>query len=73
VTTGSPDPEAGEPAPFERVSWPIRTERLSLRPATGRDAEATWSFRRLGAVARWLSRAAVSFEEHREQFAQRSR
>ena len=40
--------------PFERITWPVRTERLSLRPATSADVEPTWRFRRLEAVSRWL-------------------
>jgi RimJ/RimL family protein N-acetyltransferase len=29
------------------IAWPVRTERLSIRPATRDDAEATWEYRRV--------------------------
>jgi RimJ/RimL family protein N-acetyltransferase len=38
-------------APLEAVGWPVRTDRLMLRPATCDDVEATWRFRRLDDVA----------------------
>jgi RimJ/RimL family protein N-acetyltransferase len=55
-------------SPLDRITWPVRTERLSLRPATKDDAEPTWQFRRLEPVTRWLTRAVPTFEEHRAQF-----
>jgi hypothetical protein len=39
------------------VRWPIRTERLTIRPATLDDLEATWDFRQHESVNRWLTRA----------------
>lgn len=42
-------------APLERLAWPKRTERLVVRPARVEDAEATWVFRRLEQVGRWLT------------------
>lgn len=48
--------------------WPVRTVRLSLRPATAADVGAVWEFRRLDSVGRWLTRAPSSVEEFREQF-----
>ena len=54
--------------PFERLAWPVRTARLSLRPATTDDVEATWAFRRLDAVSEWLTRAPATIEAHRAQF-----
>jgi RimJ/RimL family protein N-acetyltransferase len=32
---------------------PLRTERLTLRPASAEDAEATWKYRRLESVNEW--------------------
>jgi RimJ/RimL family protein N-acetyltransferase len=52
----------------DAVTWPIHTARLSLRPATGDDLEATWAFRRLPEVSQWLTRAPATLEEYREQF-----
>jgi len=37
------------------VCWPLRTDRLVLRPATARDAGAVWRYRRLPAVAQWMT------------------
>jgi len=50
------------------VTWPVQTARLTLRPATAEDVEATWSYRRLEPVGRWVTRAPQSFAEHRTQF-----
>jgi RimJ/RimL family protein N-acetyltransferase len=47
------------------VGWPVRTDRLLLRPATLADLEATWAFRQLGTVGHWLTSAAGSVEEYR--------
>ena len=41
------------------------TERLILRLATADDVVATWRFRQLEAVSRWLTRAIMSLDEHR--------
>lgn len=60
---------AGVAAPFDAVAWPVRTERLTIRPATAADAEVTWPYRRLEDVSRWLTRAPRTPAEHRAQFA----
>ena len=52
------------------VPWPVRTDRLVLRPATEADADTTWGYRRLESVGRWLTRAPASLAEHRVQFAE---
>ena len=52
------------------IEWPVRTARLSLRPATAADAEATWQIRRIDGVSRWLTRGPSSFEAFREQFVE---
>jgi RimJ/RimL family protein N-acetyltransferase len=53
---------------LDAVAWPGRTERLSLRPATPADLEATWAFRRLAEVARWLTGAPGTLEDYRRKF-----
>jgi RimJ/RimL family protein N-acetyltransferase len=50
------------------AAWPVRTPRLSLRPATPDDAEATWHFRRLPEVSQWLTRQAGPLEDYRTRF-----
>ncbi len=54
---------------FGRISWPVCTARLSLRPAEPSDAEATWEWRGLPAVNRWLS-AAPTREEYLRSFTE---
>src|SRR3954451_1159420 len=55
-------------SPLDTVAWPIRTQRLTLRRATPEDLEATWRFRRLDVVSRWITRAPTTLEEYRPQF-----
>ena len=64
-----PDCEDGRVGyPFDLITWPVHTERLTLRPATVDDVEATWQFRRLEQVSRWLTRAPRTVDEHRASF-----
>jgi RimJ/RimL family protein N-acetyltransferase len=56
------------PAPFDRISWPVCTRRLSLRPATAADLVPTWRYRQLEDVSRWLTRAPRTLEEYRERW-----
>lgn len=55
------------------VSWPARTDRLTLRPATAGDIEATWAFRRLPEVNAWITVAASTLEEYAEKFLDEKR
>jgi RimJ/RimL family protein N-acetyltransferase len=50
------------------VSWPVRTDRLTLRPATPDDLEATWQIRRLPEVAEWLGHDFSDRDEYAERF-----
>jgi RimJ/RimL family protein N-acetyltransferase len=53
----------------ERIlTRPVRTERLSLRPATAKDAEATFAYRRLESVGRWLAEIPSDLETYRATF-----
>lgn len=54
--------------PLEAVPWPVRTRRLALRPATPADLDATWAYRRLPEVNRWLTSASLTVEEYRAKF-----
>jgi RimJ/RimL family protein N-acetyltransferase len=51
----------------------LRTARLTLRPATAADTEATWAFRRLPEVAEWLTGTPESLEGYRELFTRPDR
>jgi RimJ/RimL family protein N-acetyltransferase len=53
---------------LHRISWPVHTTRLALRPVTTADLEATWAFRRLPEVSRWLTRGPATIEEFRASF-----
>ncbi|GAA4966179.1 GNAT family N-acetyltransferase [Actinoplanes utahensis] len=52
-------------AELTALTWPLHTDRLTLRPATPGDAEATWEFRRRPDVCHWITRALTTLEEHR--------
>jgi RimJ/RimL family protein N-acetyltransferase len=53
---------------LDEVSWPVRTARLSLRPARPADLDATWRFRQLDEVNRWMTSAPTSREDYRLTF-----
>jgi RimJ/RimL family protein N-acetyltransferase len=63
MTTQTPSGSA-----LDALTWPRRTDRLLLRPATPTDLEATWAFRRREDVARWLTRAPATSEEYWASF-----
>ncbi len=50
------------------LGWPVRTERLVLRPVAPDDVEAAWSYRRLDDVNHWISSAGADLPTFREQF-----
>jgi RimJ/RimL family protein N-acetyltransferase len=52
----------------DTVPWPVHTSRLMLRPATDDDAAATWEFRRLSEVSRWLTQNTGPLSEYSNQF-----
>jgi RimJ/RimL family protein N-acetyltransferase len=64
----APDPI--RPPALER---PLRTERLTLRPATADDADATWRFRRLESVNEWLTGCPADLDGYRELFSEPAR
>lgn len=69
---GRTPPASGQRA-LADLDWPVRTKRLTLRPARPEDAESTWMFRRLEAVGRWLTELPVDREAYRAMFAQPDR
>ena len=54
-------------SPLDAVAWPVRTDRLRLRRAGPADVEATWAYRRLPEVGRWLSAESPTLEDYRER------
>ncbi len=56
-------------SPLDAVTWPVRTARLSLRRVTVDDLHATWQYRQLPEVSRWLTSAPSTVEEYRVKFA----
>jgi RimJ/RimL family protein N-acetyltransferase len=61
------------PRDLSAVAWPVRTERLTIRPATLDDADATWQIRRIESVGRWLSAATGDRDDFRRKFAEPER
>ena len=53
---------------LDEIAWPVRTERLSLRPAVVADVDATWRVRRIDSVVQWLTAAPTDREEYRARF-----
>ena len=54
---------------IEKVSWPVTTERLSIRPSVPSDAEAFHAYRRLPEVSEWLPRLSTDEAAVVERFA----
>jgi RimJ/RimL family protein N-acetyltransferase len=48
--------------------WPVRTERLQVRPMTADDIDVMWEWRRLPDVNRWLGLAPDTIEAFRERY-----
>jgi RimJ/RimL family protein N-acetyltransferase len=53
---------------LDDVSWPVGTDRLTLRRSRPDDAEATWSYRSDPDVAVWLTRLPTSRAAYDEWF-----
>ena len=53
------------------LTWPVRTERLSLRPAEQRDALPTFAFRTLPEVSEWMTAHATDPEAWEAKFGDR--
>jgi len=49
---------------------PEHTERLTLRPATPEDADATWRYRRLPEVGEWLTEIPTDLTAYQAAFAE---
>jgi RimJ/RimL family protein N-acetyltransferase len=55
-------------SPLDAVTWPVRTERLLLRPAVAADSGTTWRYRQLEPVSRWLVRSPSTLADYRVNF-----
>ena len=55
------------------VAWPVRTERLEVRPATEADGPATWRYRRQESVALWITSAQPDSEHYLADFTEPAR
>jgi RimJ/RimL family protein N-acetyltransferase len=53
------------------LDWPVRTDRLLIRPAEQRDAASTFAFRSRPEVARWLTSHPTDLEEWEAGFEKR--
>uniref|UniRef100_UPI00322215F1 GNAT family N-acetyltransferase n=1 Tax=Intrasporangium sp. TaxID=1925024 RepID=UPI00322215F1 len=51
------------------LAHPLRTRRLTLRPPTSRDDDATWAFRRLREVNEWQAGCSADIAAYRALFA----
>jgi RimJ/RimL family protein N-acetyltransferase len=54
--------------PRSSLTSPLATERLILRAATADDAKATYEYRRLEAVGRWLTQLPSDYETYLATF-----
>lgn len=48
--------------------WPVRTDRLQIRPMSAPDIDAMWQWRRLPDVDRWLGLAPATIEAFRQRY-----
>lgn len=61
---------AGRPT-LADLDWPLRTERLELRPGRAEDAEEIWPWYGQPAVQEWTTTLSRTLEEHQERWAAR--
>ena len=55
---------------LDRITWPVRTARLAIRPATAADLRAVFAIRTLPEVGRWLPELPASYDEFVLRFGQ---
>ena len=63
-----PTDDFSQRALVDALPWPVTTERLTLRPAEARDAEAVWGYRRLPESAEWMSTVHAELAPYAEKF-----
>ena len=62
-----------EPTPFERLIWPVHTERLLIRRLEAGDVPALFEIRRQPAVAQWMSAFPDDYDEFARAFSEPDR
>jgi RimJ/RimL family protein N-acetyltransferase len=60
-------------APLERLSWPVHTARLLIRPVEARDHPALYAIRSRPDVALWLSGIPASYDAFVEEWTRPER
>ena len=53
---------------LDDLTWPVRTERLVLRPLRLEDAEAVWKYRQLPDVSMWTGSRSPEYASFEERF-----
>jgi RimJ/RimL family protein N-acetyltransferase len=61
--TRNPTVEKVAAVTFDRISWPRRTERLTLRPALTADLPAVFAIRSRAEVAQWMPDHPTSYDD----------
>lgn len=57
-----------ELSPFGRVTWPVRTKRLLIRPVTAADFGRLYEIRAIPEVTQWLTGRPTSYEDYVERY-----
>lgn len=58
---------------IDAIPWPLRTDRLTIRPGRPADAEATWRIRSAPGVSDWLGYRPGELPEWTETFVEPER
>src|SRR3954454_2603757 len=59
---------SSEVTPFQRLSWPVRTDRLLIRPIEPPDLPAIFAIRSQAEVAMWLSGTLTDYDAFVEEW-----
>src|SRR4051794_31348702 len=73
VQGGHMSETAPSPTPFEQVVWPVRTERLSIRPVTADDFGRLYEIRAIPEVTHWLTGRPTSYDDYVDRYGTRAR
>jgi len=53
---------------FEQIAWPVRTARLTIRPAVPADLPRLYEIRSQPAVTHWLTGRTTSYDDYVERY-----